>query len=151
MLILLQQANVIICNGRACLADYGMASLVTDSTFSMKPAMGIEGVEWWKAPEVLEDQILEGVSADVFAFAMLVVEVLTGQVPFAEIPQHKVLLDILDGRRPSKPAEVEERMWDLIQSCWNQDPDSRPKIGKVVEKLKELVNSPGKCAIPRGY
>jgi hypothetical protein len=33
---------------------------------------------------------------------------------------------------------MQNRMWDLIEWCWSQDPSSRPQIEGVVKKMREL-------------
>jgi hypothetical protein len=33
---------------------------------------------------------------------------------------------------------MQNRMWDLIEWCWSQDPSSRPQIEDVVKKMREL-------------
>jgi hypothetical protein len=30
------------------------------------------------------------------------------------------------------------KLWDLIELCWLQDPSSRPQIVDVVKKMREL-------------
>ena len=158
VLILWQQANVIIHNNCPRLSEYGLDSVLTNPDFDTADTPGTDGIGKWLAPEITAltsggDKPVEvSKPTDVFAFAMLAVEVFTGEAPWGETTKVKLVTpDIKRGLRPSKPAEVGEEMWDLIQSCWSQDPNSRPVIGNVVKKLKELVNSPGRCAIPRGY
>jgi hypothetical protein len=36
------------------------------------------------------------------------------------------------------------KMWDLIELCWLQDPSDRPQIQDVVEKLEELQEVDGR-------
>ena len=151
MLILWQQTNVIVQDGVARLTEYGLAFPIPSSMFSVSPEQ--EGMERWQAPEITKSLGLTGKvvyqskSADVFAFAMLAVEVHTGKVPFETIDRPTVLLGISQGQRPELQGIVGPERQKLIKECWKKKPRKRPAIEKVVERLKGVVESddpPGK-------
>ena len=81
---------------------------------------------------------------DVFAFAMVIVEVFTGEVPWGQsMKVLTVIKKITDGERPKRPAGVSDAVWNFLQECWIQDLQKRPEIGNVVENLKVFVRSGG--------
>ena len=88
----------------------------------------------------------ESKPADVFAFGMLAVEIFTGQIPFVEQENAVIVVfQILRGDRPKMPENTHEvgltvEIWNLIESCWRQDPKKRPTIEEIVARLQELVN-----------
>ncbi|KAJ7606524.1 hypothetical protein FB45DRAFT_949938, partial [Roridomyces roridus] len=62
---------------------------------------------------------------------------LTGKPPFAELYMDGAVIQaVLAGRRPSRPASCPDGLWDLLQDCWEEQPDSRPPISQVVERLE---------------
>ena len=77
---------------------------------------------------------------DVFAYGMVLFEVLTQRTPFENIqPPVKRNNEVRDGRRPI--LEVKETrsillLQELMFLCWSQDPDARPKMSQVVSWVK---------------
>jgi hypothetical protein len=113
------------------LTEYGLTS---PSTFGV--------VDSELPPEVLDDKPSVSEEADVYAFGMVAMKVLTGRPPFEpEVRGIRLLLLVHGGIRPKRPANAEftDDMWSLIESCWRQDPNERPMIQDVVERLERLV------------
>ncbi|KAF9229900.1 kinase-like domain-containing protein, partial [Melanogaster broomeanus] len=128
----LSGSNVLIDgNGRACIADFGLSTLLTalgGSTFSTSAKMG--GTLRWAAPEVLnlntEDEenlprVPPTTRSDVYSFGRIMLQVLTGKIPFYYIHrQEKVLLVISRGGIPRRPdlSVITSPQWKFIQRCW---------------------------------
>ena len=105
---------------------------------------GVAGISRWLAPELINPPRKKGYrqpagteQADIFAFAMLDIEVFTGELPFGDVRHQKAVLMISRERRPEKPCGAESRgltteIWEFIQRCWHQNPTERPDIGAVV-------------------
>jgi serine/threonine protein kinase len=118
--------------------DFGLAKLKTDnSRFTTK---GV-GTTKWRAPEVFEDDNNPGKykkSADVYSFAMVFFEVLTGETPFDGIPLGKLLQKLHSGLRPPLPRnECPEHLSALIKKCWSKNAARRPTFATI---CKTLVN-----------
>jgi len=84
-------------------------------------------------------------SADVFAFAMLAAEVFSGKVPFGNMKNESVVVQIASGKRPAKPQAAEQlglnaEMWKFIEKCWSANPNKRPAIDEVVRIWEGFVN-----------
>lgn len=115
------------------------------------------------APELLnpenpagENNLLVGASAggpnkisrptkesDVYALAMVMIEVLSGRAPFDQHRDTVVIFKVLSGNRPERPTstEVSDDVWKLIQNCWFKDPMQRSKLEGVIESLNRAINS----------
>ena len=105
------------------------------------------------APEIISPSrkrnvmpVLESKPADVFAFAMLAVEVFTGEIPFAGKENEEVVLEILSGGRPEMPRNGREvgltvEMWKFLETCWKQNPKKRPTMNVVVREWERFVES----------
>ena len=62
------------------------------------------------------------------------------QRPFAEYPQitkdfQIIVLVARENLRPSIPDEVPNDMANLIEQCWQQDPDLRPSCSVLLDTL----------------
>lgn len=110
----------------------------------------------WTAPEVLEGGA-NSKEADIFSFAMVVIEVhyrknginkillysilfmqaFTSAVPFSGISAAAAIVSITQGKRPPRPTHPSftENLWELIQHCWDQDPHLRPEAAVVSQAI----------------
>ncbi|KAH9564225.1 hypothetical protein CY35_04G014500 [Sphagnum magellanicum] len=98
------------------------------------------GTTRWRAPEVFEDEANREKytkSADVYSFAMLFFEVLTGEIPFADIGSTMVLQSIRDEIRPPLPHVdyCPGYLSALIQKCWATNPAEHPQFPKISQLL----------------
>ena len=104
----------------------------------------------WLAPEIIKpspgttEMIMESKPADIFAFAMLAVEVFTGKHPFEGLTSSAAACRIFRGKRPEFPQNAEDvgltvEMWGLIQRCWHPDPAERPTIDDVVREWEGFL------------
>ncbi|KAJ7775043.1 kinase-like domain-containing protein, partial [Mycena metata] len=126
---------------RACIADFGLASIITSLSslqLTSKPTTG--GTVRYQAPEVHKGGHRDQPS-DIYSFACLVYEILTGSYPFPEIPTDMaVALAVIAGLRPSRPPSCLgptslDGLWNLLQDCWEDSPKGRPVASDIVKCL----------------
>ena len=156
------QLNVLVDDtGHACLADFGFATVTQnlDSIRSTQPHHGHTGR--WAALEILNEG-RHSKEADVFAFAMVMVEVrhprstarralayyrfvstqvFTGAIPFSGYTDARAISAILQGNSPPRPTHptLTEKLWTLMQNCWHKNPHSRPEISEALQVLTPSV------------
>ena len=138
--------------GKAQVCDYGLSPIVSNPTFTIAATPGVAGSSRWLAPEIIDPPTKASSSptaaskpADVFAFAMLAVEVFSGKVPFGNMRNESVVIQIASGKRPPKPQAAEQlglspEMWKFIEKCWSANPNKRPTIDEVVSTWEGFVN-----------
>ena len=95
------------------------------------------------APEVARNEKYSK-PADVFSFAMLLFELITHQVPFADrAPMLAVLATSMHSQRPPIPDGTPELIRTLVQDCWHDLPAQRPTFEHVhalLEGLRERLS-----------
>jgi serine/threonine protein kinase len=102
---------------------------------------GVVGTAFWRAPEVLQalknrcKPVLSR-ATDVYSYGMVCYEILTACIPFEECAKSNYDI-ILSGRRPALPADLSQRMKELLHACWRADPQERPGWVWIIETLKE--------------
>ncbi|KAG5637004.1 hypothetical protein H0H81_006148 [Sphagnurus paluster] len=152
----LKGVNILVSDaGRACLADFGLSSVV-DSCGPRCPDLSSRNAEGgtlrYQAPE-LNDPDHENprtFASDVYAFAFVCYEIFTDDHPFPELNQnYAVVIKVAKGERPNQPKEnhivergLDDRMWSLMEDCWQQDPRDRPTAVEVVARLQRLAVDP---------
>ncbi|KAG9016566.1 hypothetical protein FRB90_003005 [Tulasnella sp. 427] len=127
------QANVLI-NGscRAVFSDFGLARLYEDSAFSrLETSAGFTGSIRWCSPELFNG-VPRSPSSDLYAWAWLVWEILTGEMPYQDCPTDFLIIrKIFEGA--GTPADGGTRLsgcillWELMARCWSIEPEQRPR------------------------
>ena len=134
----LKSLNVLLdANGSAKVCDFGIAKF-KDRTF-VSTANGQAGTPSYMAPELFDGgSVTEKV--DCYAFGILLWEMLTGKVPWGDVPSPMQIIYYVGvlGQRPSIPSSAPPLLRDLMVSCWAEDPASRPPFTLILSKLKDL-------------
>jgi serine/threonine protein kinase len=92
---------------------------------------GHVGTTHWMAPELLQDGLYDG-KVDVYSYAMVLFEMLTGCTPFADKTLFQIEhMVVYQGLRPPLPSHTPSGLRDLITRCWDTDPQKRPSFDEV--------------------
>jgi len=162
----LKGANVLVNDsGQACLADFGLTSILSNintlnaSTLLSRP----KGTVRWMAPETLDPEMFDAdtlpnrgfsTASDVYAFAMVVMEIFTGNAPFEDFRNEpSVIVKVMQGGRPVRPERshalgLSDQLWELVQMCWRQDRNQRPTISSVLDTLEAILDNDPQISMP---
>ncbi|KAJ7745514.1 kinase-like domain-containing protein [Mycena olivaceomarginata] len=140
----LKTANILVTpSGSACIADFGLASIVDELSLKMtfSSCSGRAGTVRYQAPELLDNECSSHFGSDVYAFACVCYEILTGKIPFYEIPNEMaVAIKVINGARPSKPQVIfPEYLWPLVDDCWRRKADERPTTAVILQRLRQPI------------
>ncbi|CAI0375168.1 unnamed protein product [Linum tenue] len=105
----------------------------------------------WSAPEVLDEQeqndqkqeqqvslTISREKADVYSFAMVCFEILTGKVPFEDshLQGERMSRNIRAGERPLFPSQTPKFVANFTKRCWHHDPNCRPDFSSICRILR---------------
>ncbi|KIO18140.1 hypothetical protein M407DRAFT_84250, partial [Tulasnella calospora MUT 4182] len=130
---------------RAILCDFGLARLYEDSGFArLESTAGFKGSIRWCSPELLEGGPRTA-SSDVYAWAWLVWEIMTGELPHGEVVADYVIIrKIFESPLPQVNGEsrLSEclQLWGLMTRCWVVDPLQRPTSAMCKTTFEYLVS-----------
>ncbi|KAG8780197.1 hypothetical protein FRC12_023348 [Ceratobasidium sp. 428] len=79
----------------------------------------------------------------------LLQEALTGNIPFPDKQDHRVVSSVMVERSQPKRPEATiptgskdgDKMWSLLQWCWEYEPEKRPSAVEVNKIIAEITQS----------
>ncbi|GBC09639.1 hypothetical protein RclHR1_00900025 [Rhizophagus clarus] len=114
------------------ISDLGISKSATESTNNNNEN---DGIIPYMAPELFRGQKYTTAS-DIYSFAMIMWEFMTGRRPFwDEDHDTELIIKILDGLRPPIVANAPEGYVELMKECWHSDPNKRPKATDIRDKI----------------
>jgi len=133
--------NILVDNmSRAVITDFGLAR-------QLETGLSRACTETLVVPKTSprESRTSNGVmyspKSDVFMFAILCHEVLTGRSLHVCQQAKRVIncCEVLTSFEPllfERPALISNELWEMMKSCWDMDPDMRPDMSIVLSVLK---------------
>ena len=115
-------------------ADFGVARVKsTDGT----PMTAETGTYRWMAPEVIAHQHYTH-KCDVFSYGILLWELVSGgDIPYSGYTPLQAAVGVVQrGLRPTVPQTCHPVVAQVMQYCWQPDPNARPEFEQVVELLR---------------
>ncbi|PRP85913.1 putative LRR receptor-like serine/threonine-protein kinase [Planoprotostelium fungivorum] len=89
----------------------------------------------WSAPEVLKDR-RSTMASDLWSFGVVVWEIFSmGRIPYIHLSNLQVIKFVEEGNRLEKPERCPPAIWDIVSSCWENDPTLRTPITQIYEDL----------------
>jgi len=78
--------------------------------------------------------------SDCYALGMVILEVLSGLVPFSHDISWIVMQKVLRGEHPERPEGelFMDDLWEMLELCWATQPESRPSIGSVLKYFVQV-------------
>ncbi|GMH43672.1 hypothetical protein BSKO_11594 [Bryopsis sp. KO-2023] len=135
-----------------------VVSLAPDAYSSVLYSLGLSGTGdlsgmvgslMYMAPEVVKGAKYSE-KIDVFSFGLIMYELFIGRLTIVKVlaaaftpKQMELELQrharrVAKGHREPIPKEWPQALAELIQDCWHENPDRRPRMSDVIIRLKEL-------------
>ena len=124
------------------IADFGFSKVLHTNKESMtiESTLNIKGTPIYLSPEIWSHQEY-GPACDVYAFGIIVFEIMTNSEPYKNCDIFKIRTKVLNGERPEIDSSVPDCYRDLIESCWSQNPKDRPSFEEIVKNLRMEENN----------
>ncbi|XP_044176851.1 fibroblast growth factor receptor 3-like isoform X1 [Acropora millepora] len=95
----------------------------------------------WTAPEVLYGNIANLSSkSDVWSYGVVLYEIFTmGGIPYPGWSEARTIAELQKGYRMPKPPHINNSLYHLMNTCWQEDPMFRPEFLHLRNKLLEFI------------
>eukprot|EP00887_Chlorella_sp_A99_P004269 scaffold15.g4269.t1 len=133
----LKPSNVLLdASGRALVTDFGISRFKA-STLAATTAGSQAGTPAYMAPEQF-DSTPTTEKVDVFSFAVLCWECLTGRLPWREVASPMAIIYAVgcQNERLLLPESCPPALAQLVADCWGQEPEIRPSFPAILERLR---------------
>ncbi|KAG2443534.1 hypothetical protein HXX76_001886 [Chlamydomonas incerta] len=128
------------------LGDFGYAAILKDGLLPGRPAVLPDeacGTLQYMAPELFVAGRPVDASIDIYAFGLLMWELITGKTPYSdnEYGSRALMKAVYHGKRPTFPENTLPAYKNLGMCCWSGDPTLRPSASVLVKLLRQQLES----------
>ncbi|KAM4603403.1 KIT proto-oncogene, receptor tyrosine kinase b isoform 2-T2 [Polymixia lowei] len=133
--------NILLTRGRvAKICDFGLArDITTDANYVLRGNARLPVK--WMSPESIFDCVYT-YESDVWSYGILLWEIFSlGNSPYPGMQVGSTFYRMIqEGHRMSRPEMAPTEIYDMMLSCWSQDPLKRPAFRKLVERTELLLS-----------
>ncbi|ODM87036.1 Fibroblast growth factor receptor, partial [Orchesella cincta] len=137
----------------AKISDFGLSRKMYSYTHYTKD--GEEPLPWrWLALECLKN-LQFSTASDVWSFGILLFEICTlGEQPYPGVSSltNNFIINLEEGLRPAFPLFATSDIYNIMSSCWDENPSRRPTFSRLVltiEEARAACNKFPKSSNPR--
>ncbi|TFK29968.1 Pkinase-domain-containing protein [Coprinopsis marcescibilis] len=128
-------ANILVDNkGGVKISDFGISKKVDDNLLGgnrlHRPSL--QGSVFWMAPEVVK-QTGHTKKADIWSVGCLVVEMLTGEHPWAQLTQMQAIFKIGSSAKPTIPADISQEAQEFLLKTFEINHELRPHAPELLQ------------------
>ncbi|KFM63995.1 Insulin-like receptor, partial [Stegodyphus mimosarum] len=121
------------------IGDFGMTRDIYETDYYRKGGKGLLPVRWM-APECLKDGLFSSQS-DIWSYGVVLWEMATlASQPYQGLANEQVLQFVISGGKMSKPENCPEKLYAIMDLCWDKNPKARPTFIELIDMLLPDIN-----------
>ncbi|XP_022804176.1 tyrosine-protein kinase receptor Tie-1-like [Stylophora pistillata] len=130
--------NVLVGQNERCkVTDFGMARDVRQENIYQRKTAGRLPVKWTAYEALLYSKYTT--KSDVWSYGVVLYEIFTiGGSPYPGMDGTRILGLLQEGYRMTKPQHIDDKLYQIMQGCWQNDPDARPTFTELKNQLKGM-------------
>ena len=125
------------------IGDFGLSQMLSKNSKN-QGLKGIGSVQWM-APETLQSNTLDNINekVDVYSFGIIIWEIYARTQPYKNMNISQVINYVCnENGRPNcdliKKEEMPKGLFELMEKCWDKNPDSRPDFEEILGILNDI-------------
>ncbi len=119
-------------NGLLKLADFGVAKKLADAASIDEEETDVVGTPYWMAPEMIEMTGLT-TACDIWSVGITIVELVTGNPPYYDLPPMQALYRIVQDDHPPLPDTLSPSLKDFLVHCFRKESVMRKSASELLE------------------
>ncbi|RIB22661.1 kinase-like domain-containing protein, partial [Gigaspora rosea] len=131
----LHSKNILINDGIAMIADFGISKLLDETSSS---SSNVAGIAAYIEPQCIiqcEQKVKRDKKSDIYSLGVLFWELTSGVPPFYGLSKFATWDKIRDYKREKTIAYTPTNYMNLYQKCWSSNPNQRPKLEWILSEL----------------
>ncbi|XP_022111421.1 tyrosine-protein kinase receptor Tie-1-like [Acanthaster planci] len=131
--------NVLVAEDMLCkVSDFGLARDVLNIRVYERGSEGALPMRWMALESLLDD--VYTTESDVWSFGVLLWEIVTlGARPYPAMTAKMMVGELQSGYRMPKPHHCQDELYEMMLSCWDEDPENRPTFEVISQELEGLI------------
>ncbi|KAJ3395065.1 Serine/threonine-protein kinase 25 [Lobulomyces angularis] len=138
----IKAANILLTGeGKVKLCDFGVAGQFTMSCLRRNSFVG---TPFWMAPEIIKRSYYD-YKADIWSLGITIIELATGNPPFADVDPRRALFLIPRSRPAKLDGQFSSSLKEFISLCLKEEPEDRPTAKDLLHSKfirNSQLNSP---------
>ncbi|KAG0708297.1 kinase-like domain-containing protein [Suillus ampliporus] len=149
----LHPGNVLIdSEGKPRLTDFGLATVVGDPDLQWGTTTAARPLNaQWRAPEVIgieNEPAKPTFESDIYSLGSVIFFIFSEHAPWENKNFSQISIELSRKATPTRPKDVTNHHWNLIQKCWSRNPDHRPTPKEVFENIDQFGNDDSQVRQP---
>lgn len=126
------------------IGDFGLTRKTYEQDYYKFSRTGLLPVRWMPKESIVKGNFSH--ASDVWAFGVLLYEIITlGGFPFQGISDHEVIDIVKENGSLKVPIECKSQLKAIMTTCFNPDPQKRPKASTLVEYILHYPRMVSAC------
>nr|XP_047905299.1 insulin receptor-related protein [Anser cygnoides] len=123
------------------IGDFGMSRDIYSTDYYRVGGRTMLPIRWMPPESILYRKFTT--ESDIWSFGVVLWEIFTyGKQPWYQLSNTEAIECITQGRELERPRTCPSEVYDIMQSCWQREPQQRQRIKDIHSRLQALVKSP---------
>ncbi|NXI61170.1 NTRK1 factor, partial [Anseranas semipalmata] len=123
------------------IGDFGMSRDIYSTDYYRVGGRTMLPIRWMPPESILYRKFTT--ESDIWSFGVVLWEIFTyGKQPWYQLSNTEAIECITQGRELERPRTCPSEVYDIMQSCWQREPQQRQCIKDIHSRLQALVKTP---------